>query len=139
MASSFISQRILAVDTEMAKLGDSGITLAATILGFSLIFLTKDNVTFQYTAALKACWIVLAISMATGIGSRLAGWAKDIKYNAHLVELEGALLRGESPPPVPSHRRDISLFIYAACLTLSVFLLAVGLSLLLVFGYANLK
>lgn len=135
---SFSSLRLRfdSLEVEIARLNDSVITLAATILGFSLIFLTITDTPFDEIDRLKTCWILLAISLMTGINSRLVHILHRFISLNHAADL--VIGRHEDQPvnfnTLPG---NIVMVVHFVLLGTALLTFGVGLIWLLQFGFAN--
>ena len=117
-----VERSLETMEASMARVSDSALTLAATVLGFSVIFLSGDAA-FDHTELLRASWISLGVSIMTAITAKVAAWWESE------IDVQWALGVGGPDLRLTWTRR---LAILASILSLGI-----GLAFLLAFGYIN--
>lgn len=115
------------------RLADMTLTLSATILGFSIIFLTSDTKTFNHPEYLQYTWLCLAVALTLGILSRISG------YGFYISMTVGNLAVSDERFDKAVFRGKFFSFFNRSFLWLGLIALAGGLIFLLVFGWQNLN
>ena len=130
----FTLQRLKSIEEATNRLTDASLTLSASILGFSVVFLGRENIRFVDVELLQSSWIALAISMVMAIIARVAAFRHDVIFAAAYI----VWAQHEKAGPLPG-MKELSLFrrirMYSTAAALIG--LGTGLSLLLAFGFVN--
>lgn len=109
------------------------LTLASTILGFSIIFLTSNTEQFNHPEYLRYTWICLAAALILGILARISG------YNFYIAMTLSNLARTNQQLDKAWFRGGVFAFFNKGLLLISLTALAGGLIFLLAFGWQNLN